>query len=217
MVDLSLRIYHHFHDNLDAFAEKAAVFRAIFRWDLSYYDWLGLVVLWIEPIPEVFAELSRNISCFPKQSAVEALITDKVGQSHQFNVSGGTGRASSIFDFAGHKEIWPGVEVQRVIDVQSTTLDAVLRGRGAFDGLVLDAQGSELLVLEGAEASLSQFHYIKTVAADFERYRGQVLEPDLTKFIEARGFELLRKDSLALTSDKRGCVSDLLFRRVNPP
>src|SRR5271170_963928 len=30
MVDLSLRIYHHFHDNLDAFAEKAAVFRTIF-------------------------------------------------------------------------------------------------------------------------------------------------------------------------------------------
>ena len=30
MFDLSLRIYHHFHDNLDAFAEKAAVFRAIF-------------------------------------------------------------------------------------------------------------------------------------------------------------------------------------------
>jgi len=30
MVDLSLRIYHHFHDNIDAFAEKAAVFRAIF-------------------------------------------------------------------------------------------------------------------------------------------------------------------------------------------
>ena len=30
MVDLSLRIYHHFRDNLDAFAEKAAVFQAIF-------------------------------------------------------------------------------------------------------------------------------------------------------------------------------------------
>ena len=30
MVDLSLRIYHHFHDNLDAFAEKAAIFRSIF-------------------------------------------------------------------------------------------------------------------------------------------------------------------------------------------
>jgi hypothetical protein len=33
MVDLSLRIYHHFHDNLDNldnFAEKAAVFRSIF-------------------------------------------------------------------------------------------------------------------------------------------------------------------------------------------
>ena len=30
MVDLSLTIYHHFHDNLDAFAEKAAIFRSIF-------------------------------------------------------------------------------------------------------------------------------------------------------------------------------------------
>jgi len=26
MVDLSLRIYHHFHDNLDAFAEKSCGF-----------------------------------------------------------------------------------------------------------------------------------------------------------------------------------------------
>jgi insertion element IS1 protein InsB len=33
MVDLSLRIYHHFHDNLDSFAEKAAVFRSIFSYD----------------------------------------------------------------------------------------------------------------------------------------------------------------------------------------
>jgi len=27
---LSLRIYHHFHDNLDNFIAKAAVFRSIF-------------------------------------------------------------------------------------------------------------------------------------------------------------------------------------------
>ena len=32
MVDLSLRIYHHFHDNLDAFAAKATIFRSIFSW-----------------------------------------------------------------------------------------------------------------------------------------------------------------------------------------
>ena len=30
VLDLSLRIYHHFHDNLDAFATKAAVFQSIF-------------------------------------------------------------------------------------------------------------------------------------------------------------------------------------------
>ena len=30
MVDLSLRAYHHFHDNIEAFLEKATVFRSIF-------------------------------------------------------------------------------------------------------------------------------------------------------------------------------------------
>jgi insertion element IS1 protein InsB len=30
MVDLALRIYHHFPDNLDAFAAKATAFRSIF-------------------------------------------------------------------------------------------------------------------------------------------------------------------------------------------
>jgi hypothetical protein len=30
VLDLSLRIYHHFHDNLAAFATKAAVFQSIF-------------------------------------------------------------------------------------------------------------------------------------------------------------------------------------------
>src|SRR5277367_3565350 len=33
MVDLSLRIYHHFQDNHDNFIAKAAVFRSIFSYD----------------------------------------------------------------------------------------------------------------------------------------------------------------------------------------
>jgi len=31
MVDLSLRLYHHLHDNLEALVEKLTVFQAIFR------------------------------------------------------------------------------------------------------------------------------------------------------------------------------------------
>jgi hypothetical protein len=30
MVDLSLRLYHHLHDNLEALAEKLSAFQAIF-------------------------------------------------------------------------------------------------------------------------------------------------------------------------------------------
>jgi hypothetical protein len=41
-----------------------------------------------------------------------------------------------------------------------------------YQGLVLDTQGSELLILKGAEKILRNFSYIKVEAADFNAYEG---------------------------------------------
>jgi hypothetical protein len=54
---------------------------------------------------------------------------------------------------ARHKEIWPQVREIAQVKLRSTTLDTLLsqQGRaGFYDALVLDTQGSELLVLKGA-------------------------------------------------------------------
>src|SRR4051794_37015154 len=40
------------------------------------YHAYRLGVLWIEPIPSVFAELERNISPYPGQRACQALVAD---------------------------------------------------------------------------------------------------------------------------------------------
>lgn len=43
----------------------------------ALYDRYGLEVLWIEPIPDVFATLAANIAGFPRQRALECLVTDR--------------------------------------------------------------------------------------------------------------------------------------------
>jgi hypothetical protein len=37
-----------------------------------------------------------------------------------------------------------------------------------IDAIILDTQGSELLILKGAQATLRQASYVKVEAADFE-------------------------------------------------
>ena len=83
-----------------------------------FYDGLGLRVLWIEPIPDVYGALVKNLAEFPKQSAIKALITDKNGDNILFHLSNNGGQSSSIFDLHLHEDIWP--DVQFVSDLQDS-------------------------------------------------------------------------------------------------
>src|SRR5271170_285163 len=118
------------------------------------YDKYGLSVVWVEPIPAIYAELIRNIQPYPKQTAVQAILTDKVGDRVNFNIASNSGESSSIFDLALHTDIWPEVNYVAKIELQTNTLDHLIIERGLdgpVDALILDTQGSELLVLKGAE------------------------------------------------------------------
>ena len=96
------------------------------------------------------------------------------------------------------------------------TLPSVL-ARNNFDPkrynvLVLDTQGSELMILRGAQDLLSGFRYIKTEAADFESYTGCARGDDIIDYLSRFGFRLLRKDIVA-HRDAGGTYFDLLFGR----
>src|SRR5262249_367879 len=51
------------------------------------YSRHGLNVIWIEPIPEIFRELSRNVEGFPWQRAYQYLITDRDDAEYTFHIS----------------------------------------------------------------------------------------------------------------------------------
>jgi FkbM family methyltransferase len=160
-----------------------------------------LSVLWVEALPHVFRELRNNLSDFPKQTAVEALVTDQEGNTCDFKVSDHGGVSSSIFEFGGHAELWPDVKMTNTIQLVSTTLARLIkdanRSPNEFDALIMDVQGAELLVLKGAGELLEHVRFIEAEASDFEAYIGACTLDSLSAFLAQKGFRIRRKERFA--------------------
>ena len=159
----------------------------------ALYDSYRLPVLWIEPIPEVFATLQKNIASYPDQQAVQALVAAEDGVEVDFHVASNDGASSSMLEMAKHKDIWPTVDFKRSLRMTTRTLPTVVAAAGLdmthYNGLIMDTQGSELLVLRGAVPLLHHFDFVKTEVADFESYKGCCQLSDLGPFMDEHGFD----------------------------
>jgi 2-O-methyltransferase len=175
----------------------------------------GLKVIWIEPIPEVFTKLVENIRSFPDQKAINALITNEDGALCTLHISNNGGASSSILDLHQHKDIWPNVTFTRDISIRSSRLPTALAGinLSEYDAMILDTQGSELLILQSATAILGGFKYIKVEAANFEAYRNCATVDKLNAFLRQHGFRLVHKHLFA-KRERGGEYFDLLFQRI---
>lgn len=135
------------------------------------YAKFDLRVLWVEAIPDVCEYLSDQIKSFPRQRAENRLITDRDGAEYVFHIANNYGMSSSILPPDRCREIWPDISFESQMSLRSITLDSLLDEIGAgprdYDALVMDTQGSELLVLKGARKLLNRIRYVKTEAADF--------------------------------------------------
>lgn len=185
------------------------------------YDQLGLRVLWIEPNPFVFQKLQRNIAGYPKQIAVQALLSNGDGDEMQFHISNNGGKSSSVLDLKHHREMWPEVSYRETITLNTVTLPTLLeRGwiyRGInpynYQALVLDTQGSELLILEGCGSSLAGFKFVKVEVADFESYAGCCQVDDVQRFMEQRGYDEVARLRFAKRAGI-GRYFDITYRRA---
>jgi FkbM family methyltransferase len=176
----------------------------------------GLRVVWVEPIPEVFQTLKANLAGYPAQRAFQALVTDLDNSEYPFHVSNRGGASSSILDLKLHRDIWPDVNYERTLVLTSTTLASLLErekiNAGDYDVLVMDTQGSELLVLRGADGILNQFKFIKTEVADFEAYAGCCQLRDIDRFLGERGFRQRSVHTFAERSEG-GRYYDVVYER----
>ncbi|AZQ66762.1 FkbM family methyltransferase [Silicimonas algicola] len=184
------------------------------------YNRLGLDVLWIEPIPNVYEALVRNLADFPHQQAFQGLISAEDGHAVAFNVASNEGASSSMLEFGLHRDIWPEVGYIEQLALTTMRLDTAVKAAGwdtrRIDALLLDTQGAELLVLQGADRVLDTVKFILTEAADFEAYKDGATVADLEAFLVPQGFSLLRSFEFA-EHPAGGKYYDVLFGRGRSP
>ena len=177
----------------------------------------GLKVVWIEPIPEIFAALQANLIGLENQIAVQSLITDKDNERRTLHIATNNGASSSLLELNEHKDIWPDVGFSRDIELISAKLSTALRTAQidpqGYDALIMDTQGTELLVLKGAREILPYFDYIKTEAADFEIYKGCATVAELDDFLSEEGFRKLKSYKFAERRQGGTCF-DVLYERI---
>ena len=180
------------------------------------YKKYGLRVIWVEPIPEVFKTLKANLIGFPQQFALQSLVSDQDNKEYRFNIANNNGESSSILDLKLHKDIWPHVTYERTIILQSKTLVSLIEEERIapreYDALIMDTQGSELLVLKGAIPILKNFMYIKTEVPDFESYEGCCQLTEIASFLKRYGFREYSRHKFAERAEG-GSYYDVVYKR----
>jgi FkbM family methyltransferase len=180
------------------------------------YAEYGLRVIWIEPIPEVFEKLRANVADFSQQRVLKCLVTDQDNVEYQFHIANNNGHSSSIIDLNLHKDTWPQVAYEKTITPRSKTLPSLLEEEhvdySEYDSLIMDTQGSELLVLKGAVSILENFTYIKTEVPDFESYTGCCQLADIASFLARHGYREFSRQKNA-ERPNGGSYYDVVYNR----
>jgi FkbM family methyltransferase len=182
----------------------------------TLYGDLDLSVIWIEPIPDVYEKLKSNIHEYKNQFAYNYLLTDLDDEEYDFKIANNDGESSSIFSMGSHKEIWPEIGFSSSIKVKSKTLVSFVNinklSLEHYQALVLDTQGSELLVLKGSGDLLHNFTYIKIEVADFESYIGCPKPEEVESYLARFGFKEIRREVM-VQREGLGSYYDILYKK----
>lgn len=154
-----------------------------------FYNDNSLNVIWIEAIPEVYAELKKNISEFNDQIAYLALLGNENLTSVDFFVSNNNGSASSVFKIS-EKSKFKSVSMQNKIKLPMIRLDKLLSGidLSKYSHWIIDVQGAELLVLQGAGNLISYCQSITIEVSNRETYINGAKYEELKGYLFSYGF-----------------------------
>lgn len=186
----------------------------------ALYAQHNLDVVWVEAIPAVFEQLKSNLANYPRQRAYQYLLTDEDQREYVFHVASNDGASSSILPLAKHRKMWPNIYYSGDIALQSATLSTFVTGEqldlSAYQALVLDTQGSELMILKGGAGILPKLRFVKVEVPDFEAYAGCCLRGELSEFMRGHGFRERRREAFR-SIPGLGTYFDVLYENLDRP
>lgn len=185
-----------------------------------YYWLLGMDVIWVEPIREVYDALADNIAMYPRQRAINALLSDVGGQELIFGIASNNGASSSLLPLEGHAEVYPDVSyIERRPIISKTLAEMVSENEinlSDYQALTIDTEGAEMLVLKGAGDLLSHFEYIKCEASDFQSRTGNPSVAEIDAHLQQFGFQQIGRRDFGMGPGYVGTNWDVVWKKVQP-
>jgi FkbM family methyltransferase len=151
-------------------------------------------IYWFEPNPNLISELSNKIKSEKYESILFPYAVGKENGSLPFNIIGDDRETnpgcSSLRNLKEHSKMYPNIKWKNSVMVDVVNIDSFITENNLvqeFDLVSLDTQGNDFDIL-----SSSQFIFtaraIVIETSELELYDGQVVEKELTKFLESKGF-----------------------------
>lgn len=161
--------------------------------ELALYNRLGFSrVYFIEADPTVYKELCRRVVGYKNVTPLLYTVSDIADQEVDFYITTNQGKSSSILDLNLHATEFPTVKVAQITKFRSTTLDLIVERENidvsSVSTLVIDVQGAELRVLQGALMALSSITAVLTEINMTELYKHCALLPDIDVFMQSNRF-----------------------------
>jgi FkbM family methyltransferase len=173
--------------------------------------------IWIEADPFVFKKLKRNIGKYKNYIALNYLVCDKK-KKYKFNIASNQGGSSSIFKFKDHIKIDPNIYFIKKIILKSMTIPEIIKKHNIssekYQSLVLDVQGSELLVLKSYNYLLRNFKYIKLEATNFEVYLNNPTVDQLSRYLLHHNFKEIKR-FITFENNKLQKVYEIIYQNNN--
>lgn len=165
--------------------------------ELERYEAEGLQqIMWVEASKAVHEQLAQRLRQHrgpARHFSRCALLADRDGAEIEFREFNNAGMSNSIFSPTDQlRSRWPELDVTGTTEtIASITLDSLLAGtpfERHVDVLVIDVQGAELLVLQGATQTLPSVTALICEVSTVPYYDGGVLYRDLAGFLRTHGF-----------------------------
>ncbi len=143
-------------------------------------------VLYVEPVDSAFAILQANLADMPFHKAIRAVCAERAGEEVLFNVASNGGQSSSLFALGAHAEHHPDIVYTGAQRMVTTTVDQIVAEHCAGrvpNLLVIDAQGADLRVLQGARQSLPAVDGVYIEVSEQPLYEGGCTYREITDFL----------------------------------
>jgi len=151
----------------------------------------------IEPLQEPFEMLKARCAGKKGYIPVNCLVGAVDNEVKEFFIASNFGQSSSVFKPTRHLEVYPWVEFNDKIFLESFSLDTVVGSvrsslsilNEGYDLLFLDVQGAELEVFKGAARLLSRVSYIYTEVTFGTDYEHAVSYDRIIQFLDFFDFK----------------------------